>query len=150
MFINAGHAHNGLPDEGSHIIDHTRIHNHMALPEVHEAVDEQDIALCFPVVQTLRVHFTCQADFVSRVVRQRADGYHLMYIADGGQVQAIAGYRIREHLETPDPRWAPGALCMLFLKGPCMVPDLARRADTCTLQTWQRSLRRGAQGTGKR
>ena len=94
---------------------HTPLSSHMAMPEVHEALDEQEIALCFPVVQTLRVHFTSQADFVSRVVRQQADGYHLMYIADGGQVQAIAGYRIREHLETPDPRCASLLDGMLYI-----------------------------------
>jgi GNAT superfamily N-acetyltransferase len=114
------------------------------MPEVHEALDEQEIALCFPVVQTLRVHFTCQADFVSRVVRQQADGYHLMYIADGGQVQAIAGYRIREHLETPDPRCAAVVDGMLScFPCACMLPRAShmRRymyvADLATLPAKQ-------------
>jgi hypothetical protein len=64
-----------------------------------------------------QAHFTSQADFVARVRRQQQDGYHLLFIQDGGEVQGIAGYRIREDIETPHPkcehtRASPHAECM--------------------------------------
>ena len=122
MYLHAIDTHSevGCPYKKVASSKLTRLDRHMALPEVHEAITEQEIARCFPVFQTLRVHFTCKADFVSRVVRQQALGYHLMYIEDGGQAQAIAGYRIREHLETPEPRCAATSTCIPLLV-PCML-----------------------------
>ena len=71
-----------------------------------EALTEEQIAACFPVIQTLRLHFTNEADFVSRVIQQQQEGYHLLYIAENGIAQALAGYRIREDIETPHPKCA--------------------------------------------
>lgn len=72
--------------------------------EIKEALTVEEIEECFPVLQTLRLHFTDISDFVPRVQSQQKAGYHLVYVRDEGAIQAIAGYRIREHLETPDPR----------------------------------------------
>lgn len=73
--------------------------------EIKEAITEDEIKFCYPVLKTLRVHFTDISEFVPRVWKQQQDGYHLIYVKDEGEVQAIAGYRIREHLETPEPRY---------------------------------------------
>jgi len=72
--------------------------------EILEAITEEEIRDCFTVLKTLRVHFTDISEFVHRVLSQQKAGYHLVYLKDNNEVQAIAGYRIREHLETPDPR----------------------------------------------
>ncbi len=73
--------------------------------EIKEALTVEEIEECFPVFKTLRLHFTDVSDFVPRVQSQQKAGYHLLYVRDEGVIQAIAGYRIREHLETPDPRY---------------------------------------------
>lgn len=72
-----------------------------------EATTQTEIERCFPAIQTLRTHFTEIESFVDRVKAQQQAGYHLVYLEDNGQVQAIAGYRIREHLETSEPRSGP-------------------------------------------
>jgi hypothetical protein len=51
---------------------------------IREAESDDDIALCLPVLSELRVH--------------------LVYLEDQGAVQAVAGYRIRDNLETPEPK----------------------------------------------
>lgn len=60
------------------------------------ATTDADIARCFPVMAELRPHLIA-GEFVPRVLRQRATGYHLAYLEDGGEVRAVAGFR---HLET--------------------------------------------------
>ena len=97
---------------------------------VQEALTEEQVAACFPVIQTLRLHFTSQADFVARVRRQQQDGYHLLFIGDGSEVQGIAGYRIREDIETPHPKCAAGLrqpACLLHAS-PALVRPLTLHA----------------------
>ena len=74
--------------------------------EIKEAITEDEIRECFPVLKTLRLHFTDVSEFLPRVLKQQQDGYHLVYVRDEGEIHAIAGYRIREHLEISEPRYA--------------------------------------------
>ena len=61
------------------------------------ATTEADIARCFPVMAELRPHLIA-GEFVPRVLRQHATGYHLAYLEDGGDVRAVAGFRYLETL----------------------------------------------------
>jgi GNAT superfamily N-acetyltransferase len=55
------------------------------------------IARCFPVMQHLRPHLVA-ADFVTRVRRMQAEGFHLAFLEVDGVVVAVAGYRYYEKL----------------------------------------------------
>ncbi len=59
--------------------------------------ETSDTARCHPVMRQLRPHLTEEA-FVTQVARQREDGYQLVYLEAGGDVVAVAGYRIGENL----------------------------------------------------
>lgn len=59
----------------------------------------EDIARCFAVMLELRPHLE-PASFVEQVLRQRAEGYHLAFLEDGGAVQSCGGYRISENLSS--------------------------------------------------
>jgi GNAT superfamily N-acetyltransferase len=65
---------------------------------VAEAVTDTEIARCFPVMAQLRVRFSSETDFVSRVRLQQAEGYRLVFLEDAGEIVATAGYRIIENL----------------------------------------------------
>lgn len=68
----------------------------MAETQIAESDDE--IASCFPLLVELRPQLQCET-FVDRVRRQGRDaGYRLMYVADGGEVRAVAGFRVSECL----------------------------------------------------
>ena len=58
---------------------------------------EADIARCFPVMSGLRPHLLA-SEFVRRVLRQQATGYHLAYLEDRGEVRAVTGFRYLETL----------------------------------------------------
>lgn len=61
------------------------------------AETDEETARCFPVMAELRPH-VAEGEFAERVKRQRADGYELAFLEDGGEVQAVAGFRIYECL----------------------------------------------------
>jgi GNAT superfamily N-acetyltransferase len=63
-----------------------------------EALTTAEISRCFPVMRQLRTHFEEERTFVAQVERQRSEGYHLAYLEDSGEVQAVAGFRILESL----------------------------------------------------
>ncbi len=57
-----------------------------------------DLERCFPVMLELRPHLDA-VPFLAQVQRQRREhGYRLVYIEDGGEVRAVAGFRIAEFL----------------------------------------------------
>ncbi len=63
------------------------------------AAEAAAIARCWPVMRELRPHLTDEAAFVERVRRQQRDGsYQLAYLEAGGEVRALAGYRLWEKL----------------------------------------------------
>lgn len=79
----------------------------IAMPQIKEAESDEEIARCLPVMSELRNHFKGDSStFVERVQQQRQKGYHLIYLEDQGSIQALAGYRIRDNLERPEPRHA--------------------------------------------
>ena len=63
-----------------------------------EALTTAEISRCFPVMRQLRTHFEEEKTFVAQVERQRGEGYHLAYLEDSGEVQAVAGFRMLESL----------------------------------------------------
>ena len=59
---------------------------------------EKEIMRCFPVMAELRPHLV-EGEFIERVRRQQAQcGYQLVFLEDGGEVKALAGYRVAECL----------------------------------------------------
>ena len=59
---------------------------------------DAEILSCFPVMAELRPHLA-EAGFLDRVRRQqRESGYELAFIAENGNVKAVAGFRIAEFL----------------------------------------------------
>ena len=85
---------------------------------IKEAKSNDEIAQCLPVLSELRGHFKVDdSQFVERVQQQREKGYYLVYLEDQGKIQAIAGYRIRDTLETPEPRYAKQCMPLLMLCG---------------------------------
>jgi len=67
--------------------------------EIHFAQSPEEIRLCFPVMSLLRPQLGEQ-EFVSRVQVQQTQGFQLVAAEDGGQVVAVAGFRILEVLAT--------------------------------------------------
>jgi len=66
--------------------------------EIRIAITEAEIRACFPAMHELRPHLL-EEDFTAQVKRQQSNhGYVLVYIAEQGQVQAAAGYRVAEYL----------------------------------------------------
>jgi len=61
------------------------------------AESDQDIERCFPVMAELRTHLR-QESFVDLVRLLEADGFRLAYMENGGEVVAVAGYRISTNL----------------------------------------------------
>ncbi|HEX2942555.1 MAG TPA: GNAT family N-acetyltransferase [Rhodopila sp.] len=57
-----------------------------------------DVAACFPVMQALRPNLTGVAELTERVIRQFAQGYHLLAAWSDDAVVGAAGYRMQENL----------------------------------------------------
>jgi GNAT superfamily N-acetyltransferase len=66
-------------------------------PEIQVARTDHEIRECSAVMRQLRPHIA-EADFVQRVKTQQRAGYQLGYLADGGVVRCVAGFRIVENL----------------------------------------------------
>ncbi|HEU4328215.1 MAG TPA: GNAT family N-acetyltransferase [Roseiflexaceae bacterium] len=58
---------------------------------------DEEIAACYPVMVQLRPHLSEQA-FLEQVRRQKGDGFLLAALEEGGQVRALAGFRVIEML----------------------------------------------------
>lgn len=59
------------------------------------AETDEEIAHCFPVMQQLRDHLI-EENFLVQVRRMQAEGYHLAFLEDAGEVKALGGFRIFE------------------------------------------------------
>jgi GNAT superfamily N-acetyltransferase len=67
--------------------------------DVKLAQTDAEILRLFPVMAVLRPHIASPADLLTRVRRQQADsGWRLIYVEDGGEPVACAGFRISEWL----------------------------------------------------
>ena len=62
------------------------------------AETDGDLRACWPVMQQLRPHLVSVDDFISRVHRQRTQGYRLLAVWQGNTAVALAGYRLQENL----------------------------------------------------
>lgn len=71
----------------------------MTDPAIRKAITDEEILSCHPVLAQLRPHVDAAA-LVPAVRRMEKEGYALAYLADGGGVRAVAGYRIIEMLRT--------------------------------------------------
>jgi len=61
------------------------------------AETDEEILAFYPVMSELRQHLVKQ-EFVSQVRRLQQHGYCLAYLEDGGDIQAVVGFRIAESL----------------------------------------------------
>ena len=61
------------------------------MPQI--AQTDEEIQGCFDVMSLLRPHLV-RAEFLRSVREMQAEGYRLAYLADGGKVVAVAGYRV--------------------------------------------------------
>ena len=67
--------------------------NETASPSIRLAENEEEVARCFPVMHQLRPKLT-EEEFIRRVALQRGEGYRLVYLEHGGNVVAVAGFRL--------------------------------------------------------
>jgi GNAT superfamily N-acetyltransferase len=67
------------------------------MTQVQTAHTDAEILACFPVMSVLRPHLEATS-FMSRVRRQQAQGYTLVFIREGDTVVAAAGYRCADFL----------------------------------------------------
>ncbi|MDP9051392.1 MAG: GNAT family N-acetyltransferase [Acidobacteriota bacterium] len=61
------------------------------------AETEKEIARCFRVMAHLRPYLV-ESEFAGRIRAQQAQGYRLAFLDDGGDVVAVAGFRVMEML----------------------------------------------------
>lgn len=69
----------------------------MSSIHIANAESDADILRCFPVMAQLRPHLV-ESEFVARVRRMHAEGFHLARLEEDGTVCAVAGYRFHEKL----------------------------------------------------
>jgi GNAT superfamily N-acetyltransferase len=58
------------------------------------ARSDDDVRRCFTVMRELRTHLADAAELIGRVRDQAAEGYKLAFLEEGGEVRAVAGFRI--------------------------------------------------------
>lgn len=61
------------------------------------ADSDENVLLCFPLMQELRPHLTNPEQFVLQVRRQQQQGYRLLAIWEGGIPVGLGGYRQQEN-----------------------------------------------------
>ena len=61
------------------------------------AETDGEIDRCFPVMAELRPHLIRER-FVEQIRRQSEDNYRLVFLEDGGEIRAVAGFRVSENL----------------------------------------------------
>lgn len=65
--------------------------------EIISAESDSQIAACYAVMQELRPHLE-EASFVDKIRALGKSGYRLAYVAESGEVVAVAGFRVGESL----------------------------------------------------
>lgn len=70
--------------------------------EIKEALTDEEIIACYPVVLELRPHIQSEQELLTKVKLQNEGGYRLMYIKDKktDKVASICGFRIAHYLYT--------------------------------------------------
>lgn len=70
---------------------------HPAVLHIQIAETDGELLRCFAVLAQLRPHLLVD-EFVPRVRAMEAEGFHLAFAADDGEVRAVAGYRYMDLL----------------------------------------------------
>jgi GNAT superfamily N-acetyltransferase len=65
--------------------------------EIGLATTDQEIKACWAVMRQLRTDLA-DTGFVERIRLQQRNGYQLCYLAEGGIVRSVAGFRLIENL----------------------------------------------------
>lgn len=92
------------------------------------AADDLAIKACYGVMQTLRPHLAPD-EFLARVKRQQQSGYRLAMLEEGGEVLAVAGFRLGENLA-----WGR----FLYVDDLVTRPDARSRGFGSALLAWLR------------
>lgn len=101
--------------------------------EIKEALTDDEILACFPVVNELRPHINCEKELVRQVKLQKEVGYRLMYIKDQetNNIASICGFRITHYLYTGKT---------LYIDDLCTLPFARGRGHGGALLDWIRKL----------
>lgn len=65
--------------------------------EIRPAISDEEIMNCLDLLKLLRPHLV-REDFLEKVRRQEKEGYHLIFIEEGGEIKSVAGFRIGHFL----------------------------------------------------
>jgi len=84
---------------------------------VKEATSDPDIVRVYPVMRELRPHIASAEDFLTRVRRQQALGYRLIYVEDAGAPVAASGFRITEYLFSGKMLYVDDLICLESHRG---------------------------------
>lgn len=87
--------------------------------EINEAITDDEIVACFPVIMELRPHIKTVEELVQKVQLQREMGYRLMYIKDKetNQIASICGIRITHYLFTGKTVYIDDLCTLPFARG---------------------------------
>jgi GNAT superfamily N-acetyltransferase len=86
--------------------------------ETKHAETDEDIARLFPVIRELRPHLEDAGELVARVLRQRAQGYRLIYaVNDKSEPVACAGFRLIEYLFAGPSLYVDDLICLEEYRG---------------------------------
>ena len=60
--------------------------------KIQYAITAADVTRCFEVMKELRPHHNPES-FLSAMEAMQQEGYHLLYLEDGGRIVSVAGFR---------------------------------------------------------
>ena len=85
---------------------------------VKQADSAEDIVRLFPVMRELRPDLKDADNFLSRVQRQHAHGYRLIYVDNAqGEPVACSGYRLIEYLYAGASLYVDDLICLKDFRG---------------------------------
>lgn len=87
--------------------------------EIKEALTEEEIIACFPVVMELGTDIPTEEELVTNVKLQNEMGFRLMYIKDKetNKVASICGFRITNYLYTGKTLYIDDLCTLPFARG---------------------------------
>ncbi|HXM00001.1 MAG TPA: GNAT family N-acetyltransferase [Rhizomicrobium sp.] len=95
--------------------------------DIKTATTDADIRRCFPVMKELRTHLKSADEFLARVRRQQAgSGWRLIYVEDGGEPVAAAGFRVSEWLAWGKALYVDDLICLESHRGQGFAEGLMR------------------------
>jgi GNAT superfamily N-acetyltransferase len=115
--------------------------------DIRNAETDEEVLRCFAVLSQLRPHLVAE-EFVPRIRRMQAEGFHLARLDEDGEVRAVAGYRYMDLLfsgrtlyvddlvtDATQRSRGHGAAMLNWLRGQA-------RADGCTTLTLDSGVQR--------